>query len=341
MVEQSGLTRTAFCVAHRRAIRLQTFVSFLRLHYATCYVHPDTKARIYAAAKELGYHPNIMAQALRQGRRHTIGVVVPRLHLTIFSEILQGIEREAGQLGYATLICTTDDDPKTEKDCLNRLRNGFVDGIIIAGTGRNGRILRDIQASGVALVQLVRRQEGQISSVVADYKECGEDAARFLYRKGCRKLGLISGSDDLAPYRERYEGFWRAMRELNLEAFYCACNRPVNTFEYGYDCTNRLLDDHPDLDAILAAVDVQGLGAIRAVTERGLKIPDQIKVISLTGHEVGAMLQTAMTSMEMPARLMGQKAARMVVEEIEAPDTGKQAPQHLCFTMQLEEREST
>lgn len=161
-----------FCVAHRRAIRLQTFVSFLRLHYATCYVHPDTKARIYAAAKELGYHPNIMAQALRQGRRHTIGVVVPRLHLTIFSEILQGIEREAGQLGYATLICTTDDDPKTEKDCLNRLRNGFVDGIIIAGTGRNGRILRDIQASGIALVQLVRRQEGQISSVVADYEEC-------------------------------------------------------------------------------------------------------------------------------------------------------------------------
>ena len=58
----------------------------------TSYVHPDTKAKIYAAAKELGYHPNIMAQALRQGRRHTIGVVVPRLHLAIFSEILQGIE---------------------------------------------------------------------------------------------------------------------------------------------------------------------------------------------------------------------------------------------------------
>ena len=91
----------------------------------TSYVHPDTKARIYAAAKELGYHPNVMAQALRQGRRHVIGVVVPRLHLAIFSEILQGIEREAGQLGYSTLICFTEDDPKAEKDCLNRLRGGF------------------------------------------------------------------------------------------------------------------------------------------------------------------------------------------------------------------------
>ena len=89
----------------------------------TSYVHPDTKERIYAAAKELGYHPNVMAQALRQGKRHTIGVVVPRLHMAIFSEILQGIEQQAGELGYGTLICTTNDNPKTEKECLNRLRS--------------------------------------------------------------------------------------------------------------------------------------------------------------------------------------------------------------------------
>lgn len=81
----------------------------------TSYVHPETKARIVAAAKELGYRPNVMAQALRQGRRHTLGVIVPRLHLTIFSEILPGIEHEAERLGYSTLISTTDDDPKRGK----------------------------------------------------------------------------------------------------------------------------------------------------------------------------------------------------------------------------------
>lgn len=64
----------------------------------TSYVHPETKKRVYAAAKELGYQPNVMAQALRQGKRRTIGVVVPRLHLAIFSEILQGIEEEARSL---------------------------------------------------------------------------------------------------------------------------------------------------------------------------------------------------------------------------------------------------
>lgn len=254
-----------------------------------------------------------------------------------------GNERRARKLGYSTLICTTEDDPKVEKDCLSRLRSGFVDGIILAGTGRNGRLVRDIQASGISMLQIVRCQDARISSIVADYRVCGADAAKYLRARGCRKLGLINGSFQYAPYKERYEGFTQAVEALGLEAHFCESDRPINSFEYGYDCANQLLDETPDLDAILAAVDVQGLGAIRAVTQRGLRIPDQIKIISLTGHEIGAMLQTTMTSMEMPAQRMGDKAAQMIIEEIESgagPDQ-RSIPQHLSFTMQLEEREST
>ena len=98
-----------------------------------------------------------MAKALRQGRRHTLGVIVPRLHLTLFSEILPGIEHEAERLGYSTLISTTDDDPQREKSCLERMQNSFVDGIIITGTGRNNRLLRSIQASGIAVTPTVAR----------------------------------------------------------------------------------------------------------------------------------------------------------------------------------------
>lgn len=307
----------------------------------TSYVHPETKERIYAAAKELGYHPNVMAQALRQGRRHTIGVVVPRLHLTIFSELLQGIEQRASNLGYATLICNTEDDPKVERTCLTRLRNGFVDGIIIAGTGKNGRIVRDIKASGIAVVQIVRHQERLLSSVIADYESCGYDAVQFLYEKGCRKIGLINGSLNLAPFKGRHDGYRKAIKALNLEEHFSQSNYPVNSFEYGYECTNQLIDKTPELDGILAAVDIQGLGAIRALTELGIKIPEQIKVISLTGHAVGGMLETSMTSMEMPAHEMGEKAAEMVIEEIEASSDKKPSPQYRSFATTLVEREST
>ena len=307
----------------------------------TSYVHPETKERIYAAAKELGYHPNAMARALRKGRGRVIAVVVPRLHLTIFSEILQGIESEAESLGYMTVVCVTEDDPKVEKDRLSRLRDSGADGIIIAATGRNGRLLRDIQASGIPVVQLVRRQEPGMSSVVADYEASGREAVQYLYKKGCRTIGLIAGAQQLAPYRGRYEGYRKAIEELGLEEITSSSEKMVNSFGYGYECAAQLLDENPELDAIIAAVDVQGLGAIRAAAERGLTIPEQLRIISLTGHRVGRMLEKTMTSLEMPAFEMGAAAASMIVKEVEADPKHAPSRRHLNFATVLVEREST
>lgn len=307
----------------------------------TSYVHPETKARIYAAVKELSYQPNVLAQGLRQGKRHTIGIIVPRLYMAIFAEITQSIEQESRNRGYVTLICVTEDDAKVEKECLNRLRNGFVDGLIIAGTGKNGRILRDIRSDGIAVAQIVRRQERDISSVVADYEACGYEATKFLAAKGCREIGLITGSTDLAPYRERYHGYRRALEELGLSETNCLSLQPCNSFEYGYQCATQLLDQNPRLDAIMTAVDIQGLGAMRALKEQGLRVPEEMRLLSLTGHAVGAMLETTMTSFEIPAHEMGEKITRMVIEEIEAPPGHKPSPQHLLFNASLTERETT
>lgn len=307
----------------------------------TSYVHPDTKARILAAVKELSYQPNVLAQGLRQGKRHTIGVVVPRLHMAVFAEITQGIEESARKLGYATLICTTEDDPKIERECLTRLRNGFVDGIIIAGTGRNGRLLRDIQSTGLSITQIVRQQDDTLNSVVVNYDRCGYLATKYMASKGCRQIGLINGTMQLAPYAERYAGYCRALRELGLSETSSISSSSVNSLEYGYQCTLDLLEQNPDLDGIMAAVDVQGIGAMRALKEHGIKVPGQIRLLSLTGHIIGSMLETSMTSMEMPAKEMGIKAARMTIEDIESPGNQKPPAQHLVFSSSLVERESS
>ena len=308
----------------------------------TSYVHPETKERIYAAAKELGYRPNAVAKALRQGRSNTIGVVIPRLHLAIFSEMLQGLEEEAMRRGFFTVVSVTEDDPAVEKQCLEKLRSSTVDGIIIAATGRNNRLLRDIKAGGISVIQLVRRQEPRMSSVVADYEACGYEAVKYLFAKGCREIGIIDGSEWLAPYRDRREWYRKAIESLGLEPNYSSCaDHAVNTFDYGYECAGQLLDDNPDLDAIIASVDIQGLGAIRAIKEAGKKIPDDVRVISLTGHAVGGMLQTTMTSMEIPAQEMGRRAAQILIDDIEAPENKKPGVSHLTLAASLVEREST
>lgn len=307
----------------------------------TSYVHPDTKARIFAAVKELSYQPNVLAQGLRQGKRHTIGVVVPRLNLTIFSDIAMSIETEALKHGYSILLCHTEDDSVIEKDCLNRLRNGFVDGIIVAGTGRSGRLLRDIHSSGMPVIQIVRKQESSISSVVADYDACGYKTVKYLVSKGCREIGLINGSTKLAPYQERYNGYHRAMEEEGLVETLAILSEPTNSFEYGYQCTEELLAQNPELDAIIASVDIQGIAAMRALKEHHIKVPDQIRLVSLTGYSIGSMLETAMTSLEIPGKEMGQRATQMLINEIEAPADGKPSIQHLVFPASLAEREST
>lgn len=306
----------------------------------TSYVHPDTKQKIYAAAKELGYHPNVCAKALRQGKRHTIGVIVPRLHLAIFSEILQGIEEAARKQNYSTIICVTEDDPKREAECLDRLRNGFVDGIIIAPTGRNGHLIRDIKASGMAMVQLFRKQDPKISSIVVDYEDCGYRAVKHLYEKGCREIGIIAGAQHLSPYKGRYQGYKKGIKKFGLHENPSESNYPVNSFEYGYECAAQLLDDNYALDAIIACVDVQGLGARCLLKERGLST-SQVRVVSLTGHSIGKMLRTPMTSMELPAHGMGIRAATLIIDEIENHTEKTMGVQHIMFNADLIERESS
>ena len=304
------------------------------------YVHPETKARIMAAVKELSYKPNVLARGLRRGRLNTIAVVIPKLSFSIFSEVTSGIEDEARRKGFATIIVNTGNDKMVEKESLNRLRNGFVDGMIVAGTGQNTRIIRDI-AVEMPVVQVIRRYDLKMSSVVVDYTDIGYQSVKFLYKQGCRKIGLINGSEKIPPYADRYRGYKQAIRELSLPEITAERESKLRGMKYGYDCAVKLIDENMELDAILAATDAQGMGAIRALKDNGLHTPQDIRVLSMTGHRVGDMLETSLTSMELPGFEIGQKAAAMVIDSIEADDKHKPAVQHLTFSATLAEREST
>lgn len=163
----------------------------------------------------------------------------------------------------------------------------------------------------------------------------------YLYSKGCRHIGLIAGYSHQSPFQGRYEGYSKAIAKYGLEEILAESSQPVNSFEYGYECACQLLNDEPELDAILAPVDLQGLGVLRALKEQGIRIPDEIKVISMTGHAIGRMLETSMPSMEMPSFEIGEKAAQLTIMEIENPSEKIPTPQSIQFPYTLIEREST
>lgn len=311
----------------------------------TSYVHPDTKARIMAAVAELNYHPNVIVRSIRKGKRRTIGVVVPNIRLSIFGDIAQAIDTEAQKSGYSILFCHTNDDPKTEYGYLDRLRSGFIDGLIIASTGRNMSTVRDIHNQGIAVVQIIRRQSASLSSIVSDYDGGSYDAVHYLHGKGCRKIGLVNGPSHgqfaLKPYKTRYEGYRRAVSELGLPEICEFTDGVINGYESGGKCIGKMLDENPELDAIMTAVDSYGMAALRIARERGIDVPGKLRVVSLTGCYVGHLLERSLTSFELPAKEIGTNAARMVIEEIESPVGSKPSIQHLTFAASLSERESS
>ncbi|NDL66800.1 LacI family DNA-binding transcriptional regulator [Anaerotalea alkaliphila] len=306
------------------------------------YVHPDTKEKILDAVQQLSYRPNLLAKGLRQGKSHTVGVVIPSINLSVFGEIVQGIEIEARRFGYGVMICNTEDSPESEEECIQRLRNGFVDGIVIASTGKHKRLIRDVKCNGIPVVQLVRKQDETISSIVADYFKSGYEGTKYLIGKGCKQVGLINGPMEIVPYKERYRGYRKAIKEFGYEEHVVESNVPKGDyFKGGYQGVARLLEDCKEIDGVLTSVDMQGIGVIRALKERGIPVPGKIKVMSLTGHSIGGMLETAMTSMEIPAVEMGRGVTQMVIEEIEADPQHKPALQHVVLKVSLVERETT
>ena len=304
-------------------------------------VHPDTRARIMAAVKELGYKPNMIAKSLKLGRRNMIAFVAPTIRLNVFSDLSVELQREALRLGYQTLIFNTKADAVNEAKCLNELR-GMVDGIIITSTGQNNRLLRDIAEDGVAVVQLIRKQDENISSVISNYYDSTKEVVRFLYKKGCRHIGLLNGNLDVKPFEERYKGYRKITRELHLpEIIDSTDDITVPGFHAGLNGSKRLIAEHPELDAILAATDLQGLGAVRALKELGISCPDKIKIVSLTGFSLGPMLENAMTSMVVPSPEMARAALHLLVDQIEAADKTKPSRQHIVFNASLLEGETT
>lgn len=304
------------------------------------YVHPETRKRIFDAVAKLSYHPNVLAQGLRHGKRRTIAIVVPRFADAVYADMIPAICDGARSRDYQCLICTSDDDESTEREILSRLRGGVVDGIIITSTGRNNRILKDMDAEGIHILQAIRNQEDTLSSIVADYHANAYDAVHHLYSKGCRNIGLIIGNLFIHPYMERYNGYQKAIRELGLEPVIAMAESDPSTFGYGAECTKRLLEENSAIDGILASLDIQGMGVLRTLKLMGRNVPQDIRLISLTGISLGSYLETTMTSMEVPAAEIGREAIELMIRDIESGD-GKRSVKKLVFRSTLVERESS
>ena len=277
-----------------------------------------TRARVLARVQELGYRPNAVARSLSLRRTHTLGFVIPDLMHSFFVEVMSGLEAVTSSRGYGLLLCSSGEDPDKERRELEMLRARQVDGIVVASTdAANTDLLRDIVSLDGAVVMIDRddHPDLQCHRVLTDDLLVGRLATDHLIDSGRRSIAHLAGPP-FAHAKRRTEGYRQALTARGLTV------RPEWIVEAGfleaggYETMKRLLATHPAIDAVFASNDPTAIGAMKAIWEAGLRVPEDIAVVGAGDVWHGDMLRVPLTTVGWSKEELGKRAAELILDQI-------------------------
>ena len=302
-------------------------------------ISPATRARILDAAHRMNYRPNQFARALTTNRSFLLGVVVPDLMHSYFAEICRGVEAIAKPLGYQNLICSTDEDAANEESEVEALLPR-TDGLILASSAslEESKFYKRLTRERAKIVLIDRQLEGiKCPSVTTDDVKVGSLATEHLISLGHRRVGHLKGTV-ASTAALRFAGYKNALAKHRL-AFDSDLVRDCGFTEAdGYRAMKEWIHDGDFPSAIFAANDPAAIGAMSAIAEAGLKIPEDIAIVGGGNIHYGDMLRVPLTTIAWSTAEMGQAAARLVIDLVEGKRGIKE--QHVIVEPELVVRAS-
>jgi LacI family transcriptional regulator len=301
-----------------------------------------TRERVLAKIEELGYQRNAVARSLTLRRSHTIGIVIPDLMHAFFVEIIAGIEPVASARGYGLLLCSSSEDSAKERAELEMLRSRQVDGIVLASADglANEDLLRQLIGFGTALVMIDRDDHPQIEChrVLTDDERVGTLVTSHLLDVG-RKIVAHIGGLHIAHAKRREKGWRDTLEARGVDV------RPEWYVEAGfmesdgYRAMKTLLAVRPHIDAVFAANDPAAIGAMKAIWEAGLRVPDDIAVVGAGDIAHGDLLKVPLTTVSWSRKEQGLNAAELLLNGLDRDQ--KDAPRRVIIPPRLVVRESS
>jgi DNA-binding LacI/PurR family transcriptional regulator len=280
-------------------------------------VSPSRQQAVLEAVAALGYRPNAAARSLVQRRTYNIGVVLSDLHNLFFAEVLDGIQEAAVGLGYLTLVTTGSRTREGEERALEQLLALRVEGIVLAGSILPESVLaRAAQEVPVAVVSRPLDVAG-VDVVVNDDVRGAGLAVEHLAGFGHRRIALIDGGGG-AGARERREGYLAAMARLGL-AGHARVAAGDFTEAGGYRGARALLRSGTRPTAILAANDLAAIGALNAIEEARLRVPEDVSLVGYDNTALASLRHISLTTVHQPRREMGRAAMEAVAARIQDP----------------------
>jgi len=297
-----------------------------------------TRDKICQLARELGYHPNMNAKGLAINKTGNIGIVINKRHRSLpesfydfYGTIILGVEEAIEKQGYHLIFSTTDGGPSVPR-CVEERR---VDGLILMGCDISEELITLLEDNGMPLVLVDNHVDG-VDSVAIDNTGGAYKAVEYLINLGHRKIGFIAERLNDLSFKERFKGYKLALKEHGLEYNADLVAEGLTPPDHGYVAMKKLLKQGTP-PAIFAANDSTAAGAIKAIKEKGLRVPTDIAVIGFDDGPTALHTVPPLTSIRVFREKMASIAAKRLIELIENSD---QPPIQLKLPTELVVRNS-
>jgi DNA-binding LacI/PurR family transcriptional regulator len=279
-------------------------------------VNSDTKKAIVALSEELNYQPNRLAISLREKQTHTIGVIVPNLDY-VLSMMVRGIDEVALEAGYTVMVCQSNESFGREIVNTRRLLESLVDGFIISVSSETKSFehFKKIQERNLPIVVFDRVTPDLIApSVRIDNEDGGFQATEHLIEQGYKRIAILAGPKNLGISNKRMDGYLNALKKYKIKKeealiIHCDFNQ-----DYAYFATKELLAMKKRPDAIFTISDRMAIGAMLAIKEKGLRMPEDIGLVGFNNEPVTNLVTPKISSIEMSAFEVGKAAAKLFIE---------------------------
>ncbi|MFI6477216.1 LacI family DNA-binding transcriptional regulator [Nonomuraea sp. NPDC050663] len=276
-------------------------------------VNAETRTRVLAIAEGLGYRPNRAARALTTGRTHNLGLIVADIANPFFPPLIKAAQAQARERDYHVFVADTDEDPLMEQELIETLSKQ-VDGVLLCSPRLSNRTIEKLRAE-VPFVVVNRRVKG-LTTVLMDVGQGARAAIGHLASLGHRRIALLTGPDGSWTSEEMRTAAASAAGDFDVELSVLGPNEP--TEQGGIAAADKVAGS----TAVLCYNDLVALGLIEGLTDRGLRVPDDVSVVGVDDSLPGRLNKPKLTTITMPTAAAGRMAVDLLLAAVGAGESG-------------------
>ena len=304
------------------------------------YVSEDTRTRVEEAISRLGYVPNMLGPSLRFNQTNTLALVLTDITNPFWTTVARGVEDAAQEAGYSVILCNTDESEAKQDQYLTMLLKRRIDGILLVPSTSTSNVVQTIKNQGVKVVVLDREvNDTEVDVVEGDSVGGAYQLTRYLIELGHQHIAILSGPQNVSTSSQRVAGFCRAIEEANLS--HNTANIYWGEFSQtlGHEMVRRALQSTPRPTAFLAVNNFIANGALQALREMNIRVPEDVSVVSFDDIPVSINPMPFLTVAAQPAYEMGYQATQLLVARL--VNAGPETVQKIILPVEILIRQSS